>query len=256
MRAFNVINSARGILIIIGFILIPMMLMAETPVPSREDAIATLVKEFGPRMVASRYMEKNCTQVKWPGYEDLPTQMCEYTVVDRKTSTSKTALVVMLNPPPEMVATWTVDAYAETSGALVMDDLRKFFRVNVIGQSGGQFPVAGVVYEDMEGDGEFKAYCFRDGVTVRVEGVEHRTTAPLTQSEREASLRGKVERVYTYARIASTSPDEYKAAGGQTDVGNNQERTQEWLNVVRKAYIEAWKTGRNSLFVAKMKGMK
>ena len=213
------------------------------------SAVQALVAEFGPRMVSARYMEKNCRPVTWPGYEGFPTQQCEYTVTDRASGTTKTVDVVMLNPSPEMVATWIVNACVETSGALVLDDARALYR-HVISQSGGQFPVAGVVYEDMEGDGYMKAYCFRDGVTVRVEGVEHRTTAPLTAAEREASLRGPVTRVYTYARIASTSPNDYKAAGGTVDVGTNQDRKPAWLQVVRAAWLRAWLTGHNDLFTA------
>jgi hypothetical protein len=218
------------------------------PAPTTSTAIQTLVQEFGPHMLASRYMEKNCKPIQWPGYEGLPTLQCEYTVTDKATSTSKTAPIVLLDAPPEMVATWIVNACTEVSGTLVLDNARRLFK-HIISQSGAQFPIAGVVYEDMEGDGYMKAYCFRDGVTVRVEGVEHRTTAPLNNAEREASLHGNVTRVYTYARIASTSPADYTAAGGTIDVGNNQDRKPAWLDVVRQAYIKAWKTGRNELIV-------
>ncbi len=220
--------------------------------PLAQSAVETLTAEFGPRLLASRYMEKNTKPVEWPGYEGLPTLLCEYSVTDKKTSITKSAPVVLLNPPPEMLAGWIVDACIQASGTFVLDDARKFFN-HVISQSGGQFPVAGVVYEDMEGDGLMKAYCFRDGVTVRVDGMVHRTTAPLTIAEREASLRGPVNRVYTYARIASTSPNDYKAAGGTVDVGDNQERKLAWLEVVRDAYTKAWKTGRNDLFVQWLK---
>ena len=130
---------------------------------------------------------------------------------------------------------------------------RKLFK-HIISQSGGQFPVAGGVYEDMEGDGFMKAYCFRDGVTVRVDGVEHRTTAPLTEAELDAALHGRVTRVYTYARIASTSPNDYKAAGGTVGVGDNTERKPAWLDVVRGATVRAWRTGQNDLIAAWLTG--
>lgn len=217
--------------------------------------VQQLVDEFGQRMVSARYMQKNCQPVQWPGYEGLPTQQCDYTVTDKATGTTKTATVVMLNAEPEMVAGWIADACEQASGTLVLDEARAFYR-HIIGQSGGQFPVAGVVYEDMEGDGYMKAYCFRDGVTVRVQGVQHRTTAPLTADEIHASLHAPVEQVYTYARIASTSPNDYRAAGGTADVGTNAERKPAWLAVVHEAYTRAWKTGRNDLFIAKARAMR
>lgn len=229
-------------------------LIASADLATTSAAQVLLTTEFGPKLVASRYMEKNCTPVTWPGYEGLPTQLCRYTVTDKATSQTKQAAVVLLDPPPEMVATWVVNAEPLTSGGLVsVERGRKLFK-HIISQSGGQFPVAGVVYEDMEGDGFMKAYCFRDGVTVRVDGVEHRTTAPLTEAELDAALHGRVTRVYTYARIASTSPNDYKAAGGTVDVGDNTERKPAWLDVVRQATVRAWRTGHNDLMEAWLKG--
>jgi len=216
-------------------------------------AQALLTAEFGPKLLASRYMEKNCTPVAWPGYEGLPTQLCRYTVTDKATSRTKAAAVVLLDPPPEMVSKWVVSACKETSGVVDLERCRKLIK-HVISQSGGQFPVAGVVYEVMEGDGYMKAYCFRDGVTVRVEGVEHRTTATLTEAELDAALHAPVTRVYTYARIASTSPNDYRAAGGMVDVGDNTDRKPAWLIVVREATVRAWRTGQNDLMAAWLKG--
>lgn len=45
-----------------------------------------------------------------------------------------------------------------------------------MGQSGAQFPVAGVVFEDMDGTGQ-RIYPFRNGVTVRVAGLPFATRA-------------------------------------------------------------------------------
>jgi hypothetical protein len=88
-----------------------------------------------------------------------------------------------------------------------------------LAKSGGQFPVAAVVYEDIiPGDGVYEIYCFRDGVTVEVEGVPHRGTTPMTPEQIAASIDGKVKRVFTYARIASTSPKMWIDAGGSADV--------------------------------------
>ena len=67
----------------------------------------------------------------------------------------------------------------EVKGVYDPADGKKMFQ-HILGQSGGQFPVAGVVYEDIiPADGVNEIYCFRDGVTVSVEGVPHRGTAPI-----------------------------------------------------------------------------
>jgi hypothetical protein len=211
--------------------------------------IADLVSRYGERLIKSRYMEKNCKPVSWPGWEGLPTQKCRYPVTDRATSTTKYAEVVMLNAPPEKVARWVVTAVHDAGSTQPAADADKLFR-HILGQSGGQFPIAGVVYEDMEGDGLMKAYAFRNGVTVRVAGLQHRTTHTLTPAEITASLTGPVERVYTYAGIASTTPGQYKAAGGTLDVGTNSERKPAWLDAVADQYRRAWTSDRNELISA------
>jgi hypothetical protein len=91
-------------------------------------------------------------------------------------------------------------------------------------------------------------------VTVAVEGVPHRGTEPLTAEQVAASIDGRVTRVFTYARIASTSPAMWIAAGGSADVMKDGKPTEKWMSEIRRAYQEAWKSDRNALFVAWVKG--
>ena len=113
--------------------------------------------------------------------------------------------------------------------------------------------MAGVVYEDIiPPDGVNEAYCFRDGVTVEVEGLKHRGTAALSKEEVEASISGKVKRVFTYARVQSTSPQMWIDAGGDPAVLKDGRPTEKWLEAVRRAYREAWRNDRNALMVARM----
>lgn len=226
--------------------------LAATTQPTQAEA--ALVAEFGERMLRSRYMERGPTRdVVVPGWEGFPTKRHTYAVTD-KDGTKKSADVVMLNPMPEQVARWIVSAIVEVRGRYDADLGRKTF-AHVIAQSGGQFPVAGVVYEDIiPADGVKETYCFRDGVTVAVEGVKHRGTAVLTPAEIEASVSGKVLRSYTYARIQSTSPSQYVAIGGRADViGADGKATLEWPLEVRRAYQAAWTSERNALMVAWIK---
>jgi hypothetical protein len=188
-----------------------------------------------------------------PGWEGLPTRRYTYTVKDQD-GTTKSADVVLLDPSADQIARWIVQALVEVTGAYDPDQGRRAFK-NVIAQSGGQFPVAGVVYEDIiPADGVHEVYCFRDGVTVEVEGVKHRGTAPLTAAEIDASINGKVKRVFTYARIQSTSPKMWIDAGGSSDVlGPDGKPTDRWRQVIRDEYQKAWTSPRNGLMVAWVK---
>lgn len=228
---------------------------AETTRPAIDiSAVDALVKEFGDRLERSRYMASGGgSDAALPGWEGFPTKRYTYSVRD-KDGSSKSADVVMLNASPTQISTWIVSAIAEVKGAYDQAAGKELF-AHIIAQSGGQFPVAGVVYEDiLPADGVNETFCFRDGVTVAVEGVEHRGTQPLTNAEIEASMRGKVTRVYQFARIASTSPQMWIDAGGAKDVlGDDGKPTQKWLDVVRTEYQKAWTSDRNALIAAWVK---
>jgi len=52
-----------------------------------------------------------------------------------------------------------------------------------------------------------------------------------------------------YARIASTTREDYKAFGGTEEVGSKDDRQQKWLEVVRELYKKAWNSDRNELII-------
>ena len=98
--------------------------------------------------------------------------------------------------------------------------------------------MAGVVYEDIiPADGVNEIYCFRDGVTVAIDGVPHRGTAPMSPEQVEKSISGQVTRIFTYARIASTSPQQWIDSGGSPDVLKDGKPTDKWLQEVRRHTI-------------------
>lgn len=210
--------------------------------------VQRLVHEFGPRLLASRYMERDgCTSITYPGWEGFPLQLCNYFVTDRP-GTRKPAKVIMLNPSPEQVARWVTYSVIATSGTISPEDGDKLLQ-HIICQSGGQFPVAGIVYEDMDGSGN-RNYCFRNGVTVAIDGIPHATTASLTLQQIDLALTGTVTRVRRYARIQSTSPSDYTSNGGTVDVGTDTNPKPAWLEVVRESYQRAWGNDRNDLMIA------
>lgn len=219
------------------------------PAETARTEIKRLVGKFGTRLLGSRYMERDCRPTTYPQWAGFPLQRCHYSVVDHD-GTTKTADVIMLNPSPEQVARWIVDACWRVRGKISPEDTDKLF-TQVIQQSGGQFPVAGVVYEDIiPADGVFEIYCFRNGVTVSIDGVPHRGTAPLTSSQVEASLFGRVTNVFKYGRIQSTTPGQYLRNGGSLDVGTDEKRTLLWPEAVRQLYQKAWGQDRNDLMIA------
>jgi hypothetical protein len=188
-----------------------------------------------------------------PGWEGFPTKQYTYSIKDND-STMKTADVVLLDPTADQIAQWIVSALLEVRGKYDPEEGRKIFK-HVISQSGGQFPVAGVVYEDiLPADGVNEIYCFRDGVTVEIDGVKHRGAAPMTPDQIQSSLTGKITRVFQYARIQSTSPKMWIDSTGEKSVlDDNGKPTPQWCQIIRREYQKAWTSDRNALMVAWVK---
>jgi hypothetical protein len=119
----------------------------------------------------------------------------------------------------------------------------------VLKQSGGQFPVAGIVYEDIiPKDGVKEAYGFANGVTTILDGIKHRQTEPLARAELEAALNATPIRTASeaaFARIIGVTRAEYLRANPSADVTKLN-----WLAVVREEHKKAMKSSRNALFEA------
>jgi hypothetical protein len=218
------------------------------PEPDREAALQRLAKELAPRLARARYMERNPQPVTVPGWEGYPTTNYTYSVRDRATGATKTASVIMLNPDARQLARWIVTACLEAKGCMDEAVIRKLVD-HVISQSGAQFPVRGVVYEDiLPANGIYEVYCFMDGVTVKINGVDHRSEKQPSPEEMKRALNAVVADVTwvgKYARLQSTTREDYGKAGGKEDVEGTA-----WLNVNRKLYQAAWKSARNELMIA------
>lgn len=196
------------------------------------------------------YMAKNCNVTEaHPRWKGFPVQRCSYTVSD-KDGTKKTATVHLLNPSATQAANWIRSACAKSGDK---GSCHKKVISQIRNASGFQFPVSGVVYEDIiPRDGVFEAYCFRDGVTVLVDGFKHLETKPLSAEENETCISGKLRSALKFARIHSGTREEYVKSGGKLNVGDSSKngRRLEWLDAVRAAYQEAWKTDSYSLLNA------
>lgn len=190
-----------------------------------------------------------------PGWEGYPVRLYAYrTGTDTRTGAPKRGLVWLLNPSPERLARWIATTCLDVKGSLdrrYTDKLLGWIRA----QSGGQFPVRGVVYEAMYEAGRYEPYVFKDGVTVYVADSAmyppdgHCTPEQLAFYLRltDADLKPSTGR---YARICSTTREQYRAAGGTAEVGSGGDRRIEWLRVVRELYQQAWESDRNALMIA------
>lgn len=189
-------------------------------------------------------MEGRCKRVKHRGWEDYPTKRCTYTVPDR--SGAKSASVILLNPSAKRLARW-IRAACEDRAPGCEDTVVE----RILYQSSAQFPVAGIVLEDIRpADRRFEMYCFRDGVRVEVEGFETLSTERPDASHFETCLEGKLIAPTSFARIAGTTPGQYRAAGGQEAVGVDGHPTALWIDVTRTLYQAAWNGERNALIDA------
>lgn len=195
------------------------------------------------------YMEQECEPTNYPGWEGFPLIKCHYSVIDED-GTKKSAEVVMLNPSPEQLARWVVYACLDVKGSADSKYTDKLSK-HIIAQSGAQFPIAGIVFEDiLPKDKIYEVYCFRNGVTVGIKGVKHQNTNQPTNEEIEKSLYGEVKWTGKFARIQSTTREEYKENGGTVDVGDSKNRKISWLDVSRELYQAAWGNDRNELMIA------
>lgn len=202
------------------------------------DAVTRVEGYFSSKLPG--YMNGESQAVGIAGWEGFPTRLHSY-----KMSDGKTAKVIMCNADANRLARWVVSACLEvkqSADSQWTDRLAK----HIISQSGGQFPVAGIVYENMDGQGN-AIYVFRNGVTCTIAAVANGTRRQVTDAEQSAALDPQTPLVKAgkYARVSSTLREEYKVAGGILPTENLA-----WPNAVRKEYQAALNSDRNLLVVA------
>lgn len=220
-----------------------------------KDSFPVLVHKAA-GVLSSAYMVQELITVTdtLPGWEGFPVHLYAYkTGVDGRTGRRKKALVYLLNPGAEKLAVWVATACWITKksvASVYTDQLLNWVRA----QSGGQFPVKGIVYEDQYVKGYQEPYLFKDGVTVYAKDsakwAEH---GPFSDEQLQFFIRVKNKDLKSetgqYARICSTSREDYLAAGGKQDVGSKANRRLIWLTVVRDLYKKAWNSDVNPLMV-------
>ena len=251
---------------VLPFLLAVALLAGCNHVPKPHPVIAAYYRDSLPSLISrcekvldAAYMAENLLGVRddLPGWEGYPVQLWEYfTPDDIYLGAPKRGLVYMLNPSPEKLARWVVNAVFDATLALDPADIEELCAF-IQWQSGAQFPVSGVVYEDMYTEGFYEPYVFKDGVTVYVADSTYLTRDKHPTDEMleyyltltNDQLRPNTGR---FARISSTTREMYYAAGGTADVGHSDdgERSQAWLAEVGRLYREAWHSDKNFLIFA------
>ncbi len=222
------------LLSLVLLIAFPSSAVAELPA----DAVARVQRYFESKLPG--YMEGTSRPIRHPSWHGFPTRLHSYRMSD-----GKTAQVIMCNADANQLARWVVAACLEVKRSADPRWTDQLAR-HIISQSGGQFPVAGIVYENMSGRGN-AIYVFRDGVTCAIAGVTNGTRRQATPAEQAASLNPQttIIRAGIYARVSSTEREQYRAAGGTRPTDHLV-----WPITVRKEYQAALGKDRNILIVA------
>lgn len=211
--------------------------------PSRFDSALEETRTALRGFNYGRYMEDNCHHSSFPNWETFPTQECSYQV----SGADGPATVVLLNGSDEQLSRWITSACLQIEAPNIPNCAKRLAR-HIREQSGAQFPVAGIVMEDMDGDGVANQFSFRDGVTVAVNGVTLGKKGAPSVAETAAALTAQPRSAKRFARIAGTTREQFLAF--QPSTATSDVVGIRWLAVVRQAYQQAWGQNTNALISA------
>ena len=197
-----------------------------------QDSLGLIEARIKKQIIPARYMEGKLIETlnNVPNWVGTPVSVYEYSVDNGKLKTQ----VYLANADAKRMAAWVISTCVMLTNNLQKKHTDLLIKA-IRSASGGQFPVKGIVYEDMDGKG-FKPYSFLDGVTV------------FLKTPNDISL-GNVERTGKYARIISTTREEYNKI-----FPNVKTDGLAWLGVVRTEYQKALKADTNNLMLAWAKG--
>jgi endoglucanase len=265
---------------IIIFLLVFVNTFAQNELESNETIlrIEKKLKENG----LGRYMEGTeiSTISDLKNWEGEPLKRYKYSIND-KLSGKLTADVITYNADEKRLANWIYFALSDSKKTITDNNINKV--INYIkGTSGFQFPVRGIVYEDIYckicgcitydsckkagkpelclPDNIFEAYTFFDGITIKHKSIkpticDYTSPIRITESENETLLKmteSDISWVGNFSRISTTSAAVYnifmkKFYAQKVDFKPN---TIQFLQQVRKEYKQAMHSNRNNLISA------
>jgi len=236
---------------------------ASSPIQLKSPSAQAATIVLNGTLQPSRYMSKHCDQAaitNWPDYEGRNVTRCQYSV----TSVGKTlsAVVYLLNPNKDNVVA-RIENACRAIGLVDRPGCGRHLATLIVGQNGGQFPVAGFVIErkqDAGGQGADPVYLeFRDGCTVDSTDQLNFTDHLLTADAMEHAARAPVARASTrrIGRIANATRADYHRAGGGASVGTGpkDDKQNRWLQAIRENELHAQDTGNDDLLRGVAMGM-
>jgi hypothetical protein len=195
------------------------------------DLLRDEVLQWARKNLAKRYLAQKCEPLtNFKHWESFTLQDCSYELKNTDgTQEFRKGRVLLILPEPERIASWVVNACRDAKGQPTQECVRAT-ACQIKLQSGAQFPVAGVVLEDVNlrtktepvhKQGRYESYVFRDGVTVVIDGIPHATEEQLTEEQigltLTPDLSTKLLRTASTAapaRIQGTSRADYLNSGG------------------------------------------
>ena len=201
------------------------------------DSLETIQKRVEKLIIPTRYMaQKLISETDTiSGWENVNVSLYQYAIDSGKII----GHVYMANADAKKMAAWIITTCFSLTKKLEKNNT-DFLIKSIRNASGGQFPVKGIVYENMDGKGYYP-YIFKDGVTVFL----------LQNTSDDLSLitNTNIRRTGKYARIISTTREEYNAL-----FPDKNTEGMEWLNIVREEYKAALMSDTNNLMIAWAKG--
>lgn len=227
---------------------------ASPPHLASTAALEAATSYLDARLEKSRYLTRGCDAqaiTDWPNYGGRLIRRCTYGYTGNGKTLS--AIVYLMNPDEANVAARIANA-CKAVGLSCKASCGYGLAQLIVGQNGGQFPVAGFVIErkgDAGGAGPDPVYLeFRDGVTVRTADGLNFSDAQLSDAAMEHAARAAVIRAMVYARIANATRQQYRAGGGTSDAAGTA-----WPAIVRANEFAAQSSGRDTLLVGVARSM-
>ena len=201
------------------------------------DSIGIIQERVEKSIIPTRYMAQILISETdtISGWKNVKVPLYQYSVDNGK----EIGHVYMANADSKKLATWIITTCFTLTKRLDKKNT-DFLIMSIRNASGGQFPVKGIVYENMDGKGYYP-YVFKEGVTVF---LQQNTTDDLS-----LITNSNIRKTGKYARIISTTREEYNSL-----FPNKNTDGMEWLNVVREEYKSALNSDTNNLMIAWAKG--
>lgn len=203
--------------------------------------IAKSEQRYKSKIASGQYMKQNCSAMTLASWHGVPLLRCRYSELGAR------AEVTLALPDSKRLARWTVTACRD-AGAIDMDACNRHVERRIWSASNAQFPVRGYVIEPKSvlGGNSNEPYCFlfRNGVTVRTAFVSSRPPHNGTCTPRSAE-NDTITRAFSFARIASTSREEFARAPGAPTAASLTGVV--FPDAVRGEFRTAWSSNRNRL---------